>query len=262
MSISSLEEVMLLWQGCGYYARARNLHKLSVIIASRDPPTIPSDPKELEKLPGIGPYTSAAIASISFDVPIAVVDGNVKRVYSRLNAIENPNSTDVQQWANISLDETRPGDWNQALMELGAIICTPRAPKCNSCPVSENCKAKYAEDPTKYPSSIRILAVKVNGHALVISSPEGIVLSQRTGSQLGGLWGVPITENPNGLEALCLDYNIQSPEKIGEIQHSFSHRDFHLQVWKADVLKGGIRSDSVPISRLDQRILDVAGCDE
>ena len=102
----------------------------------------------------------------------------------------------------------------------------------------------------------------MNGHALVISSPEGIVLSQRKGSQLGGLWGVPITEDPNGLEALCIDHKIHSPEKVGEIHHAFSHRDFHLQVWKVDVLKGGIRSDSVPISRLDQRILDAAGCGE
>ena len=188
MSISTLEEVMLLWQGCGYYARARNLHKLSVIIGSRDPPIIPSDPKELEKLPGIGPYTSAAIASISFEVPIAAVDGNVKRIFSRLNAIEHPNSKDVQEWANISLDENRPGDWNQALMELGAIICTPRAPKCNSCPISENCKARFTDDQTKYPASKRRSSTKVNGHALVISSPEGIVLSQRKGSQLGGLW--------------------------------------------------------------------------
>ena len=262
MSISTLEEVMLLWQGCGYYARARNLHKLSVIISSRDPPIIPSDPKELEKLPGIGPYTSAAIASISFEVPIAAVDGNVKRIFSRLNAIEHPNSTDVQEWANISLDENRPGDWNQALMELGAIVCTPRAPKCNSCPVSENCKARFTDDPAKYPASKRRSSTKVNGHALVISSPEGIVLSQRKGSQLGGLWGVPITEDPNGLEALCIDHKIHSPEKVGEIHHAFSHRDFHLQVWKVDVLRGGIRSDSVPISRLDQRILDAAGCGE
>jgi len=262
MSISSLEEVMLLWQGCGYYARARNLYKLSTIIASQDPPIIPSDPKELEKLPGIGPYTSAAIASISFGIPVAVVDGNVKRVYSRLNAIENPTSPEVQKWANICLEKKRPGDWNQAIMELGATVCTARAPKCEECPISSTCKAKLTENPTKYPAPKRRKSKKINGHALVISSPEGVVLSQRDGPQLGGLWGVPITEDPNGLQELCLDYKIESPERVGEIHHAFSHRDFHIQVWKIDVLKGGISSASVPISRLDQRILEAAGCVE
>jgi len=262
MSISSLEEVMLLWQGCGYYARARNLHKLSTVIASRKPPIIPSDPNELEKLPGIGPYTAAAIASISFQVPIAVVDGNVRRVYSRLNAKRNPKNSEVQKWAKICLDIDRPGDWNQAIMELGATVCTPRSPKCSFCPISKNCKATLTNDPTEFPLSKRRVSTKVIGHALVISSPEGVVLSQREGSQLGGLWGVPITEDPNGLQALCLNHKIDSPEKVGEIHHAFSHRDFHIQVWKINVLKGGIPSFSVPISRLDQRILEAAGCIE
>ena len=260
MSISPLEEVMLLWQGCGYYARARNLHKLSTIIASRDPPVIPSDPKELEKLPGIGPYTAAAIASISFGVSIAVVDGNVRRVFSRLNAIEEPKTSDVEKWAKMCLDKDRSGDWNQALMELGATVCTPRAPKCSECPISSTCKAVLTDDPTKYPLSKRRSSTKVNGHALVISSPDGVVLSQREGPQLGGLWGVPITEKPDGLRDLCLDHKIESPEKVGEIHHAFSHRDIFLQVWKIEVLNGGIPSESVPISRLDQRILDAAGC--
>jgi adenine-specific DNA glycosylase len=108
--------------------------------------------------------------------------------------------------------------------------------------------------------SKRRVSTKIQGHALVISSPDGVVLSQREGNQLGGLWGVPITEDPNGLRALCLDYQIESPEKVGEIHHAFSHRDFHLQVWRINVLKGGISSASVPISRLDQRILEAAGC--
>ncbi len=262
MSISPLEEVMLLWQGCGYYARARNLHKLSIEIGSRTPSVIPSNPSELEKLPGIGPYTAAAIASISFGIPVAVVDGNVRRVYSRLNAILDPKTSEVQKWADFCLDKDRPGDWNQSLMELGATVCTPRAPKCDICPILSNCKAKLTDNPTKFPMSKRRVSTKIQGHALVISSPEGVVLSQREGNQLGGLWGVPITEDPNGLRALCLDYQIESPEKVGEIHHAFSHRDFHLQVWRINVLKGGISSASVPISRLDQRILEAAGCGE
>ncbi|MDP6856787.1 MAG: A/G-specific adenine glycosylase [Candidatus Thalassarchaeaceae archaeon] len=262
MASSSLDEVMEIWQGCGYYARARNLHALSIIIASRNPPILPSDPNELQKLPGIGPYTAAAIASISFEIPISVVDGNVRRVYSRLNALENPKPSVVKTWAQSCLDYNRPGDWNQAVMELGATICTPRKPRCEDCPISSSCSALLTSDPTMFPLSKRRVSKKILGHALVINSPEGVVLSRRKGSQLGGLWGVPISEDPNGLESLCSKHDVESPIKVGEIRHAFSHRDFNLQVWRIDVMKGGIPSGSVPISRLDQKILDAAGCGE
>tara|TARA_B100002051_G_C16688513_1_gene614064 strand:- start:254 stop:1240 length:987 start_codon:yes stop_codon:yes gene_type:complete len=262
MASSSIDEVMEIWQGCGYYARARNLHALTKIVASRNPPVLPSNPKELQKLPGIGPYTAAAISSISHSFPIAVVDGNVRRVYSRLNAIENPKPSEVEKWAQSCLVIERPGDWNQAIMEFGATICMPRKPLCASCPISSNCSAILTDDPTKFPMSKRRVSKKILGHALVINSPEGVVLSQRDGSQLGGLWGVPISEDPEGLEPLCLEHDIQSPERVGEIHHAFSHRDFHLQVWRIDVLKGGIPASSVPISRLDQKILEAAGCGE
>ena len=120
MASCPVEDVLEAWQGCGYYARARNLHALAVEIASRNPPCLPSNPQDLQDLPGIGPYTAAAVSSIAFDYPIAAVDGNIRRIYARTLAEEYPKDRDIQAWADESLYRSRPGDWNQALMELGA----------------------------------------------------------------------------------------------------------------------------------------------
>ena len=123
MASSPVEDVLEAWQGCGYYARARNLHALAVEIASREPSDLPSNPQDLQNLPGIGPYTAAAIASIAFDYPVAAVDGNIRRIHARISAEERPKNRDIQMWADKSLLQSRPGDWNQALMELGATVC-------------------------------------------------------------------------------------------------------------------------------------------
>ncbi len=150
-TISSLatapaEEVLKLWQGLGYYSRARNLHEAAKTVASQYNGKIPCSYNELKKLKGVGNYTAAAIASIAFAEPVAVVDGNVLRLLTRLyniNALINKQSTqkEISKLANDLIEKEAPGDFNQAMMELGALICTPKNPKCTLCPLKEECQA-------------------------------------------------------------------------------------------------------------------------
>ena len=259
MASSPVEDVLEAWQGCGYYARARNLHALAVEIASREPSDLPSNPQDLQNLPGIGPYTAAAIASIAFDYPVAAVDGNIRRIHAWISAEERPKDRNIQMWADKSLLQSRPGDWNQALMELGATVCTPRRPSCGICPVEQICLATKTGDPTKFPAPRKRSSKKIDGHALVIRTPSGIHLTQRNGPILGGLWGVPITEDPEGLAMLCEDHHVAKHRSVGRVRHAFSHRDWNLQVWVAERSDGGLDPNSVPISKLDERILERAG---
>ena len=143
------EEVLALWSGLGYYRRARMLHRAAQTIAGEQKSSLPESAEELRKLPGIGAYTAAAIASIAFGEAVAVVDGNVERVVCRLEGWEFGNGAGkaelkrrVQELATLLLDPDQPGDFNQALMELGATVCLPRNPQCLVCPLAEDCKTK------------------------------------------------------------------------------------------------------------------------
>ena len=140
-----LDDVLTTWAGLGYYARARNLHKCAQIIAKEYGGKFPAEQKALMDLPGIGPYTAAAISSIAFNQPAVAVDGNVERVVSRFFAVEEPlpASKDMlrTQAAKLAAGNTHPGDFTQAFMELGATVCTPRKPKCGSCPWQKSCAA-------------------------------------------------------------------------------------------------------------------------
>jgi len=147
LASAPLEEVLRLWSGLGYYSRARNLQKAAQQIVAKHNGVFPSDPAEALALPGVGAYTAAAILSIAYQKKLAVLDGNVARVLSRLNAVRgdlraNGKWQTLQQTAEHLLQERSPGDWNQAMMELGATLCVPRSPQCLLCPVSEFCEAR------------------------------------------------------------------------------------------------------------------------
>jgi A/G-specific adenine glycosylase len=144
LAIAEEPEVLAVWSGLGYYRRARMLHKAAKVVADELAGVMPQSSEELRKLPGIGAYTSAAIASIAFREPVAAVDGNVERVILRLTA--NGNST-VRETAGELLDRSRPGDFNQAMMELGATVCLPKNPLCVECPVQQHCRTR-GEHPT------------------------------------------------------------------------------------------------------------------
>ncbi|HYL47613.1 MAG TPA: A/G-specific adenine glycosylase [Candidatus Limnocylindrales bacterium] len=150
------EEVLRLWSGLGYYSRARNLQKAAQQIMARHGGEFPREESEVLALPGIGSYTAAAILSIAFGAEHAVLDGNVERVLARLGALggdlrESRRWQSLQKTASGLLDRKSPGDWNQAMMELGAVVCTPRAPQCLLCPVKNFCRARQSGDPESFP---------------------------------------------------------------------------------------------------------------
>ncbi len=141
LAAAPLDSVLEAWAGLGYYSRARNLHRAASIVREHHDGALPGDLDGLRALPGIGEYTAGAVASIAFGIATPAVDGNVRRVLSRLFDIENPTPGVLRSHASALVDPRRPGDFNQSLMELGATVCTPRAPRCEDCPVRQQCRA-------------------------------------------------------------------------------------------------------------------------
>ncbi|MGB7285079.1 MAG: A/G-specific adenine glycosylase [Candidatus Acidiferrum sp.] len=173
------EDVLKLWSGLGYYSRARNLQRAAQQIVARPGGEFPNDEEALLALPGIGRYTAAAILSIAFGAKRAVLDGNVARVLARLGAIrgglrESRRWLSLQKKAGELLDPKSPGDWNQAMMELGAMVCTPRAPQCLLCPVAKFCRARQLGDPESFPEKPKKReAVRIVLAAAVLATPSG-----------------------------------------------------------------------------------------
>lgn len=176
------EEVLRLWSGLGYYSRARNLQKAAQQIVALHGAEFPRGEEDVRALSGIGPYTGAAILSIAFGAKHAVLDGNVARVLARLGAIrgdlrESRRWQSLQKSAGELLDPKSPGDWNQAMMELGAMICTPRAPQCLLCPVAKSCRARQMGDPEAFPEKRKKRdVVQIVLAAAVLCTPRGQTL--------------------------------------------------------------------------------------
>lgn len=240
------EDVMKMWAGLGYYARARNLLKCARIISEYPYNGVfPKQIDELEKLPGIGPYTASAIASIAYDRPACVVDGNIERILSRIFAIQTPlpeSKKQINDMASVLSEKRtdRPGDYAQALMDLGATICTPKSPKCMICPVKELCIACQNniahELPRKKPKAIKPLR---HGRVFWIEREDGAVLfeTRKPERMLGGMAGLPGSkwdhkQNPDqpdiadDIFSLVKD-NITASHKE-HIGHTFTH--FHLKL--------------------------------
>ena len=202
------QDVLKLWQGLGYYSRARNMHHTAKEVVEKHNGIFPDSSAGLKKLKGIGDYTAAAIASICFDEPTAVLDGNVARVISRLYAINEPVDTNIGRkiitdLANSLLDTNHPGTFNQAVMELGALVCTPKSPSCNTCPLSFACEAlknkKIENFPVKTPKKTPTLR---HLNYLVISfmknNEEFILMRKRTGNDIWkNMYDFPCIETEN-----------------------------------------------------------------
>lgn len=257
------ERVLKAWEGCGYYARARNLHKLARLLLERRAYTrtspgvsLPTTYAELLELPGLGPYTAAALASIAFGQPVAAVDGNVRRVVSRWEAWETPSPKQVQAKADAVLARESPGDWNQAMMELGATLCTPKSPACPHCPVVSFCQGKA--NPERYPAARPRKQQSVEAVALVLMGPDGVYLEERTGRILGGLWGFPMEEGGAAEPLLERLGGASSPEYLGLVSHAFTHRKLAVRVYRANWQGAGFDPRQKPLSRLDQKILALA----
>jgi A/G-specific adenine glycosylase len=228
------EDVMAAWAGLGYYARARNLLKCARIIAHEMGGQFPDDEVSLQKLPGIGPYTSAAIASIAFDSMATVLDGNVERVMARYHLIKEPlplSKEKLRGLATKMLPSSRVGDYSQAVMDLGATICTPRNPSCGICPWYQGCKAQAAGVEKYLPNKIAKAKKPTRyGTCFVAVRMDGAVLLERRPDKglLGGMLGWPGSEwTENSAEPdppFGADWTIL-PE---EVRHTFTH--FHLKL--------------------------------
>jgi A/G-specific adenine glycosylase len=195
---ADIEEVLRLWAGLGYYARARNLHGCAKAVATRG--AFPDREEELLELPGVGPYTAAAIAAIAFDRKASPVDGNVERVVARLFAVEQelPNAKPaVRRLAADLTPDRRPGDFAQAMMDLGATVCTPKAPDCGRCPFGGSCAAQARGDAETFPRKKKKPEGRLRrGVAFVAIRADGHVLVRRRAAKglLGGMTEVPTTE--------------------------------------------------------------------
>lgn len=251
MATAEVDEVLHLWQGAGYYSRARRLHALAqtVCLPSSEggyDGQMPTTAEELRTLPGVGPYTAAAVASIAFGEPVACVDGNIRRVMARQTVQTNPSLKQVEAWAASNLYVEDAGDWNQAMMELGATTCTPRQPKCEVCSVASSCKGR--EEAHRYPEPKKIKRKRLDlTCALNIDSLGRPHLVQREMKGiLAGMWGPPMGEQ----------LDVEGLEYIGEVKHVLSHRDLFVKVWRGscDV---GTEPSSVAISSLDAKILSL-----
>lgn len=248
LAAAPLEDVLLVWQGAGYYSRARNLHRLSQGLTNW-----PQNAAALCQLPGVGPYTAAAVASIAFGQAVAAVDGNVRRVFSRLMAWSNPTPQEVQTVANAWLVHQHPGDWNQALMELGATVCTPKKPLCPQCPLSGVCMGQ--NQPLLYPQAKSKKVKEVQLAALVLYNPSGVVLEARTSRSLGGLWGVPSAPT---LVELLQRFGLQQAQALGVVHHAFTHRKLNVEVFAAPYNGPTHHPLHKPLAKLDRKILGKA----
>ena len=176
------DRVLTMWAGLGYYARARNLHKCAGLIRDEYDGTFPDTEKELLSLPGIGPYTAATIAAICFNRPANIVDGNVERVISRIFRVQTPlpkAKSEIKALAGELADLVRPGDYGQALMDLGATVCTPRSPKCHICPWQDGCAGFAKGDMATYPRKRKKAKLPVRFGAAFVLTCDGYVLLER-----------------------------------------------------------------------------------
>jgi A/G-specific adenine glycosylase len=211
LASADLQEVLKLWEGLGYYSRARNLHRAAAVIVEEYDGRIPHSMDAIRSLPGVGPYIAAAVLSIAFDQPHAVVDGNVKRVLARLLQIDAPVNKPAshrifQREADRLLTRERPSAHNQAIMELGALVCKPKNPECAVCPVSSFCRSHGSETVSAFPVRLTkprtplrrmIVAVIVrqkDHHVLIVQRPEE--------GLLGGLWEFPGKQLEKGRRAI------------------------------------------------------------
>jgi len=235
LALASEQEVLSAWQGLGYYSRARNLHKTARHIHKFLNGEFPDNYTELLKLPGIGPYTAAAIASFAFREPKAVVDGNVYRVLSRFLGIKTPIDTttgkkEFQLIAEELLDRANPDSHNQAIMEFGALLCTPKKPNCATCPLTESCLAYSANTVTDYPVKARKTAVRPRYfHYLIGPEKDAILLQQRTGKDIWeNMYQLPLIES----EAVPEILGSLNAEKISTTTHQLSHQKIYATFWQ------------------------------
>jgi A/G-specific adenine glycosylase len=240
-------EVMAAWAGLGYYARARNLLACARAVAGDHGGVFPDTEEALRTLPGLGAYTAAAVAAIAFDRPANVVDGNVERVMARLFALEAPlpeAKPELKRLAGELIRDLRPGDWAQALMDLGATVCRPKAPLCERCPIAAHCAGLGTGAPEAFPrKSAKAERPHRHGVAYVLTRGEEVALVRRPPSGLlGGMLGLPTSDwragrwsEAEALAAAPAHAQVKAAWRgVGEVEHGFTHFTLTLQLYRAE----------------------------
>ncbi len=253
------EDVLRCWQGLGYYTRARNLHKAAKTVMSAYGGQFPRTAEALRVLPGIGPYTAAAIASIAFDEPVPAMDGNLIRVFSRRTdeAEDASRPETVRRLAAEArqlMPEDRPGDYNQALMDLGATVCTPGTPDCAACPVREGCLAADRGRPEERPVMPRKApprAVELN--VLMIFWQDRVYMKLRKEALLRGMYVFALSEDAPEQALTALGLPGARVERAGEARHVFTHRVWDMTLWAVHVsdVPPALVSDFYTLTQLD-----------
>jgi A/G-specific adenine glycosylase len=242
---ASEQEVLKLWQGLGYYSRARNLHAAALDVVERLKGQMPGNKKELLQLKGIGPYTASAIASIAFNEPVAAVDGNVYRLLSRYFALSLPIDTaygrkHFDDLAHQLLPTALPAAFNQALMDMGAMVCTPAQPKCNDCPVAADCQARLLNQQSQFP--VKSKKTKKRNryfHYLIAENKGQFLITQRQNNDIWkGLYEFPLIESEKPMNATAIHAQLginHTPINItllSETKHLLTHQNIFILFFK------------------------------
>jgi A/G-specific adenine glycosylase len=246
LAAASLDEVRAAWAGLGYYSRARNLHRAAEIVFREHGGVFPADVDGLRKLPGIGAYTAGAIAAIAFDARQAAVDANAERVIARFFAVEEPlpgAKTELRRFAQSLVPRRRAGDFAQALMDLGALVCTPRRPDCGKCPWTDDCRGRALGIAESLPrkAAVRDRPLK-RGAAFVARNGEGAILLEKRPERglLAGMLQPPLgpwtATFPSRDEVLAqVPFPAEWRRRAGVVHHGFTHFGLEIQVWRAEI---------------------------
>ncbi len=266
-------DVLKAWEGLGYYSRARNLRKGAQQVMAEYGGILPRDPEKLKKICGIGPYSAGAIASIAYDVPVPAVDGNVIRVMSRLygirtDALVPETRRRIESLAAALVPAERPGDHNQAVMDLGATVCVPGTPDCGRCPLSAFCNACKVGDAADLPVLPKAKPQKVIPYAvLLVRSGNRVLMRRRTENLLNGLWCFPMFEGeftPEDLHRQAqkkLSLTLSEPVPAETARHVFTHQIWQMSIYEASAEASAPAPDGysfIPLDQLDQLTLPVA----
>ena len=254
---ADLQSVLKIWEGLGYYARARNMHRAARMIVTEFSAKIPAEWEDIKKLPGVGDYIAAAVLSITFNQPYAVIDGNVKRVLARLFLIDAPvNKSSAFKTFNDAatelLDIKNPGDFNQAIMELGAIVCKPNKPDCSHCPLQNECLAYRSGMVKRFPKRLKSAPLPVYHIAVgVVAKKNHVLITQRKpDGLLGGLWEFPggkikKDEDP---EMACIreikeevNLTVKIDSYITRVRHAYTHFKIIVDVFCCRFVSGKVK---------------------
>ena len=257
LAASDLQAVLKLWEGLGYYSRARNLHRAAKTVVKNHGGLIPDKAKDIKQLPGVGDYIAAAVLSIAFNLPLAVVDGNVKRVLSRLFLLDAPINHSgalavFKKKAEQMMDTAIPAVYNQAVMELGALVCKPTQPECRGCPLKDHCRALKNDRTGDFPRRKKPRPLPEHALAMGVVVKKGKILITRRPEKglLGGLWEFPNgrLDNQELPDKACLRHLRTSTNVTAEIdtfvtriKHAYTHFRITMDVFACRFISGRVR---------------------